>query len=123
MAATPLVPVSFGTFSLFQKGIAFDKTGAVKDLTGAIVNLSTWTAAEVDLYSSQPVGASASTPLQTISTGITLNADGTIQLELDPTVYTSIAPNGSVNASVYAKPTAPDSLQCLATGKIQLVLN
>ena len=123
MASVPLVPSAGFAFNLPSQGIAFAKTGAVTDFTGAHVNLSTWTAAAVELFSSIAAGQTPPVPVQTITSGITVNSDGTATITLDPAVYLAIAAGGTLNASLYAKPTSGDPLQLLATGTIKSMLN
>lgn len=115
MAFTAVVPVSLNATVYATAGQEF-KTGIVKDLSAAAVDLSTWTgltAKAVSLVDGP--GASAN------SFGtVTGNADGTMNLRIAASDFAS-AEAGSARLVIVGKPTGGDAEQLLASGTLNVL--
>jgi len=122
MATTPIIPASGFTFTVPAVGKNVGITPAVTAPGGSAENISSWVSPEANVISAIAVAASGPFVLQTVTTGITLNSDGTIEVLLDATTYNTIAPGGTLNLSIYAKPTSGDPLQLIAAGQITAAL-
>jgi hypothetical protein len=107
--------------TLGSQGRTYYKTDVVKDLTGAAVDLTTFSNFIFNVFSSQPNGGYPATPITTSTIAAVGNADGTMDITLDPTNLTLLNAGTSYNIGIYAQLTGgPNPSELIGTGTMSV---
>ncbi len=112
MAFTPIVPVTFSC-TVTQGAAQSINSSAIKDPTGAAVDLSAWTALTAKAVPLSPGPASTEFAHGTV----TASAAGVLSYRVDDDEFTE-AQVGQAKLVITGKPTAGDIAQVLATGTL-----
>lgn len=121
MANIKIQPVSLPSVAIYNAGFTYFKTPVINNAAGTPIDFSTWFAltANLDDASGQanPDGQGIGTPI----TGVTKNADGTIDIAFDPSEVNNLARFGAYVLTIVGEPVSGDESQLVATGQANFV--
>jgi hypothetical protein len=121
MAEVKLTRQTLPGMQLFSAGKTYYKSPPILDFSNTPVDLSAWHQFTLDLFTQSPNSSFPAPTLHTDTTSVTGNADGTLNITIDPAVITNLACGQNLNATVYGQHVTADPEEVLAFGTLAVV--